>query len=98
MVAKQLLNRGLVSVWQQERLRWLDFGDGAVQSIIDIDHPDQLISPVYHAMLAPMLFVPVANGYYCLVVVHWPAISTTDFPQFRVRQWCILRLIQVNWR
>ncbi|WP_177419663.1 hypothetical protein [endosymbiont of Lamellibrachia barhami] len=57
-----------MSVWQQERLRWLDFGDGAVQSIIDIDHPDQLISPVYHAMLAPMLFVPIPKRILLLGV------------------------------
>ncbi len=69
MVAKQPLNRGFVSVWQQERLRWLDFGYGAVQSIIDLDHPDQLISPVYHAMLAPMLFVPIPKRILLLGVV-----------------------------
>lgn len=55
-------------MWQQERLRWLDFDDGAVQSIIDLDHPDQLVSPVQHAMLAPILFVPISKRILLLGV------------------------------
>lgn len=38
-------------------MRWLDFGDGVIQTVIDIDDPKALPSPVNRAMLASLMFV-----------------------------------------
>lgn len=46
------------NVFEKDNLRWLSFGDDAVQSIIDLEEPGTLISPVCRAMLAVLLFTP----------------------------------------
>ena len=48
----------VITVRQAQGLRWLDFGDGGVQSVIDTKAPDRLVSPLNQAMLAGLLFVP----------------------------------------
>lgn len=47
-----------IHVHEKDSLRWLVFDDAAEQSIIDLHHPQQLVSPAYQAMLAALLFVP----------------------------------------
>jgi spermidine synthase len=52
-------DRGMtVDVFEKDNLRWLSFGDNSIQSIIDLDDPGSLHSPVYRAMLAVLLFTP----------------------------------------
>ncbi len=38
--------------------RWLEFGDDVVQSIINLQRPQDLIAPVHQAMLTGLLFLP----------------------------------------
>jgi len=45
-------------VFEKDNLRWLSFGDGCIQSIIDLEDPGSLYSPVYRAMLAVLFFTP----------------------------------------
>jgi spermidine synthase len=47
-----------VDVFEKDNLRWLSFGDNSIQSIIDLDDPGSLHSPVYRAMLAVLFFTP----------------------------------------
>jgi spermidine synthase len=47
-----------IDVFEKDNLRWLSFGDEGIQSIIDLDDPGSLHSPVYRAMLAVLLFIP----------------------------------------
>lgn len=46
-----------VSIWQRGSIRQLQFADGLVQSIIDVDNANRLVSPVHRAMLAPMMML-----------------------------------------
>jgi len=46
-----------LQVYQQGNLRWLDFGDGAIQTLIDLEDASRLPSPVSRAMLAALLFI-----------------------------------------
>lgn len=53
------MDNGLdIAVHEAEGLRWLDFGDGGIQSVIDLSDPDRLVSALNQAMLAGLLFVP----------------------------------------
>ena len=55
----QATENGLnIAVRETEGLRWLDFGDGGVQSVIDPKDPQRLVSPLNQAMLACLLFIP----------------------------------------
>ncbi|NOX76995.1 MAG: hypothetical protein GXP17_10370 [Gammaproteobacteria bacterium] len=47
-----------IEIREKPPLRWLEFGDGIIQSIIDLKQPGQLPSAVARAMLAGLLFVP----------------------------------------
>lgn len=47
-----------IAVREADGLRWLDFGDGGVQSAIDPSDAGRLVSPLNQAMLAGLLFVP----------------------------------------
>ena len=47
-----------ITVHDEGTKRWLDFGDGGIQSIIDRDQPQRLVSPLNQAMLAALLFTP----------------------------------------
>ncbi len=47
-----------INIRERPPLRWLEFGDGAIQSIIDLKQPGHLPSTVARAMLAGLLFVP----------------------------------------
>ncbi len=44
-----------ISVYQQEQQRWLTFDDDITQSLIELNHPGQLPSPVNQAMLASLM-------------------------------------------
>ena len=46
---------GLIEVWQKDNHRWLNI-DSVLQSGIDIDQPERLVSPLHHAFLAALLF------------------------------------------
>jgi spermidine synthase len=48
-----------IAVREAEGLRWLDFGDGGVQSAIDPDDAGRLVLPLNQAMLAGLMFIPV---------------------------------------
>ncbi len=50
-------DRETILVWQQDSLRWLDFGDGHVQTVIDLEDPVRLCSPVNRAMLLPIMIM-----------------------------------------
>lgn len=45
-----------VTVWQQDNLRWLEFGDGLIQTEIDLDRPDYLPESFNRAMLSGIMF------------------------------------------
>lgn len=47
-----------LDVFEKGNLRWLSFGDNCIQSIIDLEDPGSLHSPVYRAMLAVLFFTP----------------------------------------
>ena len=47
---------GLIEVWQKDSHRWLNI-DAVVQSGINIDQPELLVSPLHHAFLAALLFI-----------------------------------------
>ena len=47
-----------IDVFEKDNLRWLSFGDGGIQSFINLEDPGALHSPVYRAMLAVLLFTP----------------------------------------
>lgn len=47
-----------IQVWQQENLSWLSFGDGLIQTAIDLDRPDYLPESFNRAMLAGVMFMP----------------------------------------
>jgi len=47
-----------ITVLEADGLRWLDFGDGGVQSAIDPTDASRLVLPLNQAMLAGLLFVP----------------------------------------
>ena len=52
-------DRGLnIDVFEKDNLRWLTFGDDCIQTVINLNDPDSLHSPVYRAMLAVLLFIP----------------------------------------
>jgi len=46
-----------IEIREAPPLRWLEFGDGAIQSVIDLQRPERLPSAVARAMLAGLLFV-----------------------------------------
>jgi len=48
----------VITVFEADGLRWLDFGDGGVQSAIDPTDASRLVLPLNQAMLAGLLFVP----------------------------------------
>ncbi len=45
-----------ITVWEQENLRWIEFGDGLIQSAMDLDRPDYLPEAFSRAMLAGTMF------------------------------------------
>ncbi len=47
---------GLVEVWQKDKHRWLNI-NAVVQSGINIDQPELLVSSLHHAFLAALLFI-----------------------------------------
>jgi spermidine synthase len=47
-----------IAVREAEGLRWLDFGDGGVQSAIDPGDAGRLVLPLNQAMLAGLMLVP----------------------------------------
>jgi len=47
---------GLIEVWQKDSHRWLNI-DAVVQSGININQPELLVSPLHHAFLAALLFI-----------------------------------------
>jgi len=51
---------GLVEVWQKDNHRWLNI-DAVVQSGINIEQPELLISPLHHAFLAALLFIEMPD-------------------------------------
>jgi spermidine synthase len=51
----------IIEVFDEDGLRWLVFGDGVVQSVIDVNEPALLPSPVARAVLACLLFVPAPD-------------------------------------
>jgi len=55
-----------ISVHDDGENRWLEFGDGGIQSIIDQHHPQNLVSPVGQAMLAALLFTPTPAHFLLL--------------------------------
>lgn len=55
-----------LAVREAEGLRWLDFGDGGVQSIIDPNDAGRLVSPLNQAMLAVLMFIPAVQGVLLL--------------------------------
>lgn len=46
----------LIKVWQQSGLRWLEFGDGLIQTEIDLARPDYLPESFNRAILSGALF------------------------------------------
>ncbi len=46
-----------VTIWQQGSIRHLEFADGLVQSIIDMDNANDLVSPLSRAMLASLMML-----------------------------------------
>jgi len=46
-----------LEVHQKDNKRWLEFGDGIIQSIIDVQNPAHLPSTANRAMLACLLFI-----------------------------------------
>ena len=38
--------------------RWMNFGDGFLQSAMSLKHPEALVLPYMQAMMAPLLFLP----------------------------------------
>lgn len=46
----------VIKVWQQDNLRWLEFGDELIQTEIDLDRADYLPESFNRAMLAGVLF------------------------------------------
>jgi len=46
----------LIQVWQQESLRWLEFGDDLIQSVMDMDRADYLPESFSRAMLSGVMF------------------------------------------
>jgi len=51
---------GLIEVWQKDSHRWLNI-DAVVQSGINIEQPELLISPLHHAFLAALLFIEIPD-------------------------------------
>ena len=51
---------GLIQVWQKDNHRWLNIND-VVQSGINIEQPELLISPLHHSFLAALLFIKMPN-------------------------------------
>jgi len=49
-------DEGLVEVWQKDNYRWLNI-DAVLQSGINVEQPELLISPLHHAFLAALLFI-----------------------------------------
>lgn len=56
LLFKKQTTEGLVEVWQSAHRRSLKIDD-VLQSQIDIDRADQLLSPLHHAFLAVLLFI-----------------------------------------
>ncbi|PCJ86670.1 MAG: hypothetical protein COA54_08145 [Thiotrichaceae bacterium] len=56
LLFQQETTGGLVEVWQQGNHRWLNI-DAVVQSGININQPELLVSPLHHAFLAAVLFI-----------------------------------------
>jgi len=50
------IHHDLIEVWQQDEIRWLSI-NRVEQTRINIEHPERLASPVYHAYLAVLLFI-----------------------------------------
>ena len=46
----------VIKVWQQDNLRWLEFGDELIQTEIDLDRADYLPESFNRAMLAGVMF------------------------------------------
>lgn len=57
LVFRQTVGTETFNVWQRDNLRWLVFGDDTVQTLIDLQDPRVLPSPVSRAMLAPLMFM-----------------------------------------
>lgn len=55
-----------INVHDDGTKRWLDFGDDGIQSIIDRDQPQTLVSPLNQAMLAALFFTPVPARFLLL--------------------------------
>lgn len=49
----------IIEVRQRDRLRWLHFGDAAVQAAMNLDAPHELVLPYTRSMLAALLVMPV---------------------------------------
>ena len=47
-----------IEIHEDDGVRWLQFGDGAVQSAIDLNDPQRLVTTVNQAMLAGLIFLP----------------------------------------
>jgi spermidine synthase len=48
-----------IEIHQSDNLRWMSFGDKAVQSVIDLQEPTRLVLPYTEAMTAALLFNPL---------------------------------------
>ena len=49
----------VIKVWQQDNLRWLEFGDELIQTEIDLDRADFLPESFNRAMLAGVMFTDI---------------------------------------
>jgi len=49
-------SEGLIEIWHEDKQRWLDI-DSIEQTRINIEHPEQLASPVHRYFLACLLFI-----------------------------------------
>ena len=47
-----------IEVWQDDGSRWLQFGSGTIQSLMDLEQPHRLVLPYTQAMTVCLLFDP----------------------------------------
>ena len=55
-----------INVREDKAHRWLDFGDGAIQSIIDLQRSHTLVSPLHQATMAGLIFLPTPQNMLLL--------------------------------
>ncbi|HEC19489.1 MAG TPA: hypothetical protein ENI97_09105 [Gammaproteobacteria bacterium] len=66
LLHRQIADGLSIEVHETDGLRWLDFGDGGIQSIIAPAQPERLVSPHNQAILAGLLFVPTPRNILLL--------------------------------